>query len=85
MSINSEWLRRIPGENFAGAVSFLNSLGWNITFSESGKQKKIFAGDQLLFSSSNRREIDSFIFGMALGLAVLPEEVLDRIRNIISD
>lgn len=85
MSINFEWLERIPGQNLHGAVTFLNSLDWNITFSEAGGQRKAFAGDRLLFSSEYEKELESFLFGMALGLVVLPDEILDRIREIIKD
>lgn len=85
MSIKSEWLRRIPGEGFIGAVSFLNSLDWNIEITESKNQKKVITGDRLLFSSNNEKEIESFIFGMAIGLAVLPEEVLNHVRKIIKE
>ena len=85
MSINSEWLKRIPGENYQGAVSFLNSLDWNISFYEVDDQRKVFSGDRLLFSSEHEKEVEAFIFGMALGLAVLPDEILDRIREIIRD
>jgi hypothetical protein len=83
MSIQPDWLEIIPGEDFKGAVKFLNSLDWNISISSSDNRSKVFAGSQLLFSSSNEKEVESFIFGMALGLAVLPEEVLDLIRKII--
>ena len=85
MSIENEWLKRIPGKNFNGAVSFLNSLDWNISIVESDDLRKVFAGDRLLLSSSNEREVEAFIFGMALGLAVLPEEILDRVREMTRD
>jgi hypothetical protein len=85
MNINPEWLRRIPGNDFNGAVSFLDSLGWNVSFIRSDNQRKVFTGDRLLYSSSNEQEVEAFILGMALGLAVLPGEILDRIREIIGD
>lgn len=83
MGIQPDWLEIIPGEDFDGAVKFLSSLGWNISFSSSENEIKVFGVDQLLFSSSNEKEVESFIFGIALGLVVLPEEVLDLIRKII--
>jgi len=45
----------------------------------------MYGGNQLLFSSQNEKELEAFIFGLALGFAVLPGEILDRIREIIRD
>jgi hypothetical protein len=56
-----------------GAVNFLNSLDWNISFDESAGKRKVFGGDRLLFSAQNEEAVQAFLFGMALGLAVLPE------------
>jgi hypothetical protein len=83
--IEKEWLKRIPGEDFHGAINFLNSLDWNISFGESTGKRKVFGGDRLLFSAQDDEAVHAFLFGMALGLAVLPDEILDRIREIIKD
>jgi hypothetical protein len=85
MNISSEWLKRIPGSNFDGAVSFLGSLGWNISFSRLENQIKVFGGDRLLYKSANEQEVEAFILGMALSLAVLPGDILGRIREIIKE
>jgi hypothetical protein len=85
MSINSKWLLSIPGHNYNGAISLLNSLDWNISFRKSDREYKVFAGDQLLYKSTYEKEIEAFIFGMALSLSVLPGDILDRIREIIKE
>jgi hypothetical protein len=64
-------------------LHFLICLDWNLSFDFSGDQKMIFGSEGFFFSASNEEEAVSFIFGMTIGLAVLPEEVLDRIREII--
>jgi hypothetical protein len=83
--IEQEWLEYIPGKDMQGAVNFLNSLDWNISFSESAGKRKVFGGDRLLFSSQDEEAVQASLFGMALGLAVLPDEILDRIREIIRE
>jgi hypothetical protein len=83
--IKQEWLAYIPGKDMQGAINFLNSLDWNISFGESAGKRKVFGGDRLLFSSQNEEAVQAFLFGMALGLAVLPDEILDRIREIIRE
>lgn len=85
MSINPEWLERIPGNNLDGAISFLDSLDWNITIKKSNEMVRVYAGEPLLYKSSNNQEIEAFIYGMALSLAVLPGEIINRIREIIKE
>jgi hypothetical protein len=85
MSISKEWLNRIPDNSLEGAVTFLNDLDWNITFITSKATWKVFGGDRLLFTSINKDEVKAFIFGMALTLSVLPNEIIDRIKEIISE
>jgi hypothetical protein len=85
MSIQTEWLELIPGNNFRGAINFLDSLGWNITINRNEEIIKVYTGEPLLYKSSNNQEIEAFIFGMALSLAVLPGDILGRIREIIKE
>lgn len=83
MGINTEWLEMIPGQDLQGAISILNSFDWNISKEKFNENWRLFSGDRLLFSSDNETEVDAFIFGMALSFAVLPNEIQDKIRQII--
>ena len=72
-----------PPEQLDEAVKFLNSLDWNLSFQEKNGEWIIFAGDQRIFTAETEAEFHAFVLGMALGLRVLPKEVLDQIRKII--
>lgn len=70
-------------ENLEVATKLLNSLGWNISlYQEKDGTYIVFGGDQRIFSSDHLGEIESFVVGMSLGLAVLPEEVIADIKKI---
>lgn len=76
---------RIPGKNLEGAISFLNSLGWNLTMNDDQNKWYLYGGDQMIFSGDSEENIEIFILGMALSLAVLPGDFHDRIRTLIGE
>ncbi len=70
-------------DNLEVATKIVNSLGWNISlYQEKDGKWIVFGGDQRIFSSDHLGEIESFIVGMSLGLAVLPEKVIADIKKI---
>lgn len=85
MGLNAEWFENIPGHDYEGAISFLNSLYWNLSFEKVDNQLKVFTGEILLYKSTNEQDVESFILGLALGLAVLPEEMHEQIRKLAGD
>ena len=42
-------------------------------------------GDNLIATFDSRKELETFVFGLALGFAVLPDEVIDHRWNEIGD
>jgi hypothetical protein len=83
MAVKPELIDLIPGNDFLGAVSYLNDLGWNLTILKQDDNWLLISGDKLLLTSDTEEELKSFVFGMAIGLAVLPESIMEQIRNII--
>jgi hypothetical protein len=72
-----------PNDTIPDAINFLNSLEWNLMKIEMDEQWILFSGDQIIITAQTEIEVNSFILGMALGLAVLPKEILKKIRNVI--
>ena len=86
MKMDKDWLDRIPGNDFPGALSFLgNELGWNLTIHKTNNQWHLFGGDRLIITTETEGELESFVLGMALGLSVLPEHIIQEIQRIIRD
>lgn len=74
---------RIPDDSWEGAVKFLNTLDWNLSIVRDNGRWSLYGGDQRIFSSDSEGELETFVLGMALGLAVLPDDFLDQIRILI--
>ncbi len=72
-------------DNWQGAVEILNDLGWNLSWKEHDGQWHLWAGDQRLFVGDTEGEFQSFLCGMAIGLAVLPDSILEQIRRIANE
>ena len=72
-----------PDDQLNEAIRILNSLDWNITLQQDNGEWILFGGDSPIFTAATEQELHTFLFGMAFGLRVLPQEVLDHIRKII--
>lgn len=75
----------VPGNDWQGALRFLDTLDWNLTWRNSDDQYLLYSGDKPLVSAATKEEIEAFVVGMALGLGVLPEKILDEIRELIAE
>jgi hypothetical protein len=71
--------------DWQAAVRILDSLAWNLSWKERNGRWRLWTGDQALFVGDTEGELQAFLCGMALGLAVLPESILDQIRQIASE
>jgi hypothetical protein len=76
---------RFPENDFKSAVTFLDSFDWNLSVHPSGENWVLITGDQLAATFDTQKELEAFVFGLALGFAVLPDEVADHLRKIIGD
>jgi len=81
----SDWKHMIPEGNWQGGVKFLNTLSWNLQWGEKDGEWRLGAGDHLLFSAGTEKELEAFILGMTIALAVLPERIIEEIKEIIKE
>ena len=81
----SDWLEYVPGKLLEKSIEFLNSLSWNIQVEVEEKHHKAFAGDQLLVKTNTKQEFIAFFLGMTIALAVLPDSILEDIKNISAE
>lgn len=85
MYIEPGWQDRFPDNDFKGAVSYLDSFDWNLSFHQSMNKWLLIGGDQLIATFNTQEELEAFTFGMAFGFATLPDEVIDHILKVIRD
>lgn len=83
ITIGPKFQKIIPDGTVTGAIEFLNSLDWNVSLNKNDEGMILLTGEHRLAISTNEDELNSFIRGMAFGLAILPQEILDEIRKII--
>jgi hypothetical protein len=83
VSLTPKFQSFFPNDSNLDAINFLNSLEWNLMKVELDGQWILFSGDQKIISAQTENEVNSFILGMALGLAVLPKEILTEMRKTI--
>ena len=81
----SDWLNYVPSGTLEEGIEFLNSLSWNIRWMQDGGQWKAFSGERLLVATNTRHELEAFILGMTIALAVLPGPMLDDIRKLVAE
>ncbi len=79
----SDWLKYVPGGTLEESIEFLNSLSWHISWGQYGGQWQAFSGERLLVSTHTKQELEAFILGMTIALAVLPGPILDDIRKLV--
>ncbi len=77
------WTERFG--NWQAAVDILNGLSWNLSWVEQDGRWHLWGGNQKIFIADSEGEFQAFLRGMALGLAVLPESILEQIRRLVDD
>jgi hypothetical protein len=79
------WDSYILGQGMVGSIDFLNQLCWNLTIQHNPERWRLYAGDQVLFEAFSEVELESFIQGMAIALAVLPEKIINEIKKEVCE
>ena len=69
----SGWVAQLPPrlEDLVAVVEYLNELGNNVSWGEHAGRWLVLTGDQALFWSPSRSEVEGFLFGMAVSALLL--------------
>jgi hypothetical protein len=81
----SDWQYIIPEGTWQGGIKYLNSLSWHLRWNEKDGRWVLWSGDRLLFSARTEKELEAFILGMTIGLAVLPQNIIDQIKDLTEE
>lgn len=73
MGAVSDWMAQIPPHlrNLADVVQYLNEFGNNLSWGQQAGGWLVLTGDQALFRSPSREEVEGFLFGLAVGYLLL--------------
>jgi hypothetical protein len=72
-------------DDWQNAIDILNDLAWNLSWKEHNGRWHLWGGDQKIFVSDTEGEFQAFLCGMALSFAVLPDSILEQIRQIANE
>jgi hypothetical protein len=67
------------------AVEVLNRFYWNVSVDHVDGEVRLRAGELLVARFASVEELQVFAAGMALALAVLPEEVVAQIDQLVGE
>ena len=81
----SDWSKHVPGKSIDECIQFLNDLSWNIILEVEGNHEIAYAGDRLLVQTDTKRELEAFLFGMTISLAVLSDDILEDIKRLAAE
>jgi len=77
------WINQIPGKSLTGGIEFLNSLSWNISYRQIGEEWFVLSGDQPILKATTREAAEACIYGLALGFAMLTEEMREQFKESV--
>ena len=75
----------LPEGSLQGGIQLKNHYQWNITIEERNGRWVVFAGDKLLLEVGGRTEVDTFIYGMALMLALMPPHIAGSLERFVRE
>jgi len=84
ISIEQSLLQEVSFNSISGALDFLDSIDFNLNFFEVDGKMILFSGEKILMTATSEDELNAFVLGMALGYAILPEDIFKQIVRYFS-
>ena len=72
-----------PGGNLEGGIELANRLDWGISVKMAGDEYVVSSGDEPILRTEHKDALQSFIYGMGLAYAILPEEVFISLEKTL--
>jgi len=74
-----------PEGNLEGGIRLANRLGWDIFVQMAGEGYVVSSGDEPILRVDHKDALQSFIYGLGLAYAILPEEVYTALEKALQD
>lgn len=84
MNTTMNWLETHIG-TLEDAVQLAKKLYWPLHIERENDKWYIMSAEQVILSSNSREVIDSFLYGMGLAYAGIPEDLLEKLREDLRD
>ena len=72
-----------PGGNLEGGIDLANRLDWGISVKMAGDGYVVSSGDEPILRTEHKDALQSFIYGLGLAYAILPEEVFISLEKTL--
>ena len=74
-----------PEGNLEGGIELANRLDWGISVQIAGDGFVVSSGDEPILRAEHKDAIQSFIYGLGLAYAILPEQVFSSLEKALKD
>ena len=77
--------RYFPGGKLEGGIELANRLDWGLSVQMSGDDFVVSSGNEPILRTESKDALQSFIYGMGLAYAILPEELFKVLEKALRE
>lgn len=77
--------RYFPGGNLEGGIALANRLDWGLTVRQAGDAYVVSSGDEPILRTESKEALQTFIYGLGLAYAILPEKLFNNLEAALRD
>ena len=77
--------RYFPDGNLEGGISLANRLDWGLTVTMAGDSFVVTSGDEPILRTDDKDALQSFIYGLGLAYAILPDELFTNLEQALEE
>lgn len=77
--------RYFPGGKLEGGIELANRLDWGLSVQMSGDDFVVSSGDEPILRTESKDAVQSFIYGIGLAYAILPERLFRALEKALKD
>jgi len=74
-----------PGGNLEGGIELANRLDWGLSVQMSGDGYVVSSGNEPILRTESKDALQSFIYGMGLAYAILPEGLFQSLEKALKE
>jgi hypothetical protein len=77
--------RYFPGGSLEGGIELANRLDWGLSVQMSGDEYVVSSGNEPILRTESKDALQSFIYGLGLAYAILPEGLFEALEKALRD
>ena len=74
-----------PGGSLEGGIELANRLDWGLSVQMAGDGFVVSSGNEPIIRTESKDALQSFIYGLGLAYAVLPEELFSSLEKALGE